>query len=84
MTAVWITLAILVWAASGALVGWHLRRLHLRLLTQRARMDVLELHIKAHAAIRKTSTECILQMNERLLQLEARVEKAEKQWGPCH
>lgn len=83
MTAIWITLAILVWAAAGALVGWHLRRLHLRLLTQRARMDVLELHIKAHAAIRKTTTEAVLNLNERLMQLEERIAKAEKQWGPC-
>ena len=83
MTAVWITLAILVWAAAGGLVGWHLRRLHLRLLTQRARMDVLELHIKAHGVVRKTTVDAVLNLNTRLLQLEERIAKAEKQWGPC-
>lgn len=79
-----MTAALLAVLSFAALLLWReQRRLHFRLLDQRARMDVLDLHIKTHAAIRRSTTECVLRLNERLEQLEDRVEKAAKQWGPC-
>lgn len=79
-----MTAAILAVLSVSVLLLWReIRSLNRRLLDQRARMDVIDVHINANAVIRKTITETVLNLGRTVLQVEARVEKAEKQWGPC-
>lgn len=71
---------ILILAIAVFRLWLNVMSLNRRLLDQRARMDVFDAKLPAYDGFCKTTTECVLNLHDRVKKLETRVDPIERTW----